>query len=627
MSPARASSRHAASAVALGLVASCSFDTGVDVPPPIAGEGVRITVEDGTPSVAVDPAHVPVVAGCNPGHVLHRAEPDRWACAPTSTSAGVPWSLATGVPAVWQDGDQDSFAALSCDTGQAVRRTATGSWTCAAVTTASAAIPWSRLSGVPAGLAGDQDRDAMATLPCGAGEVAKWRDAQGAWRCEADLTLSSAEVRRSVEGRPLHLADGTTMDRQAVATGPHVTSLPWSAITRKPAGIADGVDDDLVRSTSCAANQILTASSAAGGWACAADRVLTEAEVHARVDDDGYATATGVASLEQSVVAARGNTTSVAARVAASDALLDAVETRVLALTTRLPGYVPILPGTFTMGAPASEPGSEPDERPRHRVTITRPFWLKTTEVTQREWAEIAVAEGWSPVNPAAFLGCGLDCPVEQVNWFSAVAYVNALSRRELLPECYRLTGCNEHDPGSLHYCDEQVDLPYPDLVSCPGFRLPTEAEWEYAVRAGTTTALSSGDDLTGGSCAPIDTGLDAVGWYCGNNAVGYADCADSSAWGGDECAGTRPVAQRAPNAWGLYDVHGNLFEWTHDYEGSYTSTAAVDPIGPASATRHVLRGGAWDGVARYCRSAYRTYGTPYARLNDIGFRVARTIF
>ena len=229
-------------------------------------------------------------------------------------------------------------------------------------------------------------------------------------------------------------------------------------------------------------------------------------------------------------------------------------------------GYVRIAPGTFTMGSPMGEEGHDDDET-QHRVTITRGYCMKATEVTQGEWQAVMGS------NPSKFTNCGANCPVEQVSWDDAVGYANALSRREGLPECYS---------GSTFAG-----------LGCTGYRLPTEAEWEYAARAGTTGARYGN--------------LDSVAWY-DQNARGTP----------------HPVRQKQPNAWGLYDMLGNVWEWTGDWNDAYPATV-TDPTGPARGPSRVFRGGSWYNFARCARAAFRYYDSPGNRGNNLGFRLVRT--
>jgi formylglycine-generating enzyme required for sulfatase activity len=248
-------------------------------------------------------------------------------------------------------------------------------------------------------------------------------------------------------------------------------------------------------------------------------------------------------------------------------------------------GYKLIPAGTFTMGSPLTEPDRVPDEV-QHTVTITRDYWLKETEVTQGEWQALMGN------NPSYFPGCGADCPVEQVSWYDAVDYVNALSRAEGLPECYGGSGTNRTFVG----------------LSCLGYRLPTEAEWEYAARAGTLTSSYNGN-LTAGFSCNADPALSPIAWYCANSPPAI----------------TRPVGRKQPNAWGLYDMLGNVYEWTHDWYDTIGAGPATDPLGPSTGSYRVARGGGWDGAASFCRAAFRGSSGPSIRGIAVGFRPAKS--
>ena len=245
------------------------------------------------------------------------------------------------------------------------------------------------------------------------------------------------------------------------------------------------------------------------------------------------------------------------------------------------PGYVRIAPGVFTMGSPAGELGRDAGEV-QHQVTITRAFLMKTTEVTQAEWQAVMGN------NPSRFAACGGNCPVEQVSWNDAVDYVNRLSDAAGLARCY---DANRAFAG----------------LGCQGYRLPTEAEWEYAARAGTQTAYHTGVN-TQTNCNN-DPNLNLAGWYCGNAANT-----------------AHPVGQKQVNAWGLYDMHGNVFEWVQDWYAEYPAGAAVDPVGPAAGVNRVRRGGSWNGGAQFARAASRDDHTPDSRYSNIGFRPARSL-
>jgi len=206
--------------------------------------------------------------------------------------------------------------------------------------------------------------------------------------------------------------------------------------------------------------------------------------------------------------------------------------------------------GTFVMGAAT---GPE-DARPAHTVTLSS-FYMDQHEVTQESYEELM------GVSPSKFEGDRL--PVEQVRWTQAVKYCNARSRKEGLAPCYNET---------TWQCD----------FSAGGYRLPTEAEWEYACRAGTTTAYAFGDD---------PQGLGAHAWFKGN--------AERK---------THPVGGKPGNAWGLQDMHGNVAEWCHDFYAAdyYRTSPAQDPRGPVTGLKRVVRGGSWAGTAEKCTSWYR---------------------
>ena len=250
-------------------------------------------------------------------------------------------------------------------------------------------------------------------------------------------------------------------------------------------------------------------------------------------------------------------------------------------------GFVAIEPGTFTMGSPADELGRQADEV-QHDVTLTRAFFLAETEVSQAQWLEVMGS------SPTYFSGCD-DCPVEQVTWYEAVNYCNALSALEGLDPAYEVNGTNVSWDSSAN-----------------GYRLPTNAEWEYACRAGTTTAFYNGG-ITDIECA--DPNLEQIAWYCGNN------------WpiGPIEDYGTKDVGQKLPNAWGLYDMNGNVYEWCWDWKADYPAGPVTDPVGPDSGELRVMRGGSWYNHARQCRSASRASWYPELHYRHLGLRPARS--
>jgi formylglycine-generating enzyme required for sulfatase activity len=253
-------------------------------------------------------------------------------------------------------------------------------------------------------------------------------------------------------------------------------------------------------------------------------------------------------------------------------------------------GFLRINGGTFMMGSPASEGNN--DEKPQHQVTISS-FCMGKYEVTQREYEEVM------RTNPSNFKGPNL--PVEQVSWFDAIEYCNKRSLKEGLTPAYTLSGSVDNRTVTWNR-------------SANGYRLPTEAEWEYACRAGTTTRYWSGNDETSlaGKANVADLTVKEIypDWTIVNIRDGYAK--------------TSPVGSFSPNPWGLYDMHGNVYEWCWDWYGTYASGAQTDPTGALSGSNRVGRGGSWGSSASYVRSANRRYGDPYYRGHDLGFRLVR---
>lgn len=243
-----------------------------------------------------------------------------------------------------------------------------------------------------------------------------------------------------------------------------------------------------------------------------------------------------------------------------------------------------IPPGEFWMGSPEDEPGRY-EREVRHRVTLTRGYWMGDTPVTQALWEAVMGS------NPSRFVHP--QRPVERVSWRDVQGFIRRL---------------NERVPG--------LDV-----------GLPTEAEWERACRAGTDMATYVGDlEILGIHHAP---GLDAIAWYGGNSGVDFdlEDGYDPSDWPEKQHphtkAGTRVVGLKAPNVWGLFDTLGNVREWCADWQGDYDG-AAVDPVGPEWGISRVVRGGAWDSHARNVRAAYRHWYEPGYCLHYLGFRLAR---
>ena len=257
--------------------------------------------------------------------------------------------------------------------------------------------------------------------------------------------------------------------------------------------------------------------------------------------------------------------------------------------------FVTIQPGSFQMGSPESEAGRSSAEV-QHMVTLTGSFAMLSTEVTQGEF------ESLMGYNPSSFTECGADCPVEAVSWYEAAAYCNALSGDEGFASCYTCTGT-----GVDVSCEPAAGYATP--YDCPGYRLPTEAEWEYAARAGTITATYNGalDDAHLVCEQPNDV-LDSIAWFCGNS--------------GDT---PHPMATRTPNSWGLYDMLGNVWEWCHDWYADYPTDSVTDPWGGATGSGRVLRGGSWSARAGSARAASRGWHDPGGR-GVFGFRPVRSL-
>lgn len=216
-------------------------------------------------------------------------------------------------------------------------------------------------------------------------------------------------------------------------------------------------------------------------------------------------------------------------------------------------------PGSFVMGSPADEPQRNKAENPQRTVTLTRGYWLGRTEVTQGQYEKV------TGINPSTFKAVGEHGPVERVSWLDAMAFCRQLTEHQRtagrLPEGYH-------------------------------FMLPTEAQWEYACRAGTTGAYA-GDPQ-------------AMAWFEGNS-------------GGT----THPVGGKKPNSWGFHDMSGNVLEWCYDWYGEYAKGPQVDPSGPERGYFRIARGGSWRTELRVGRSAARAGGSPGRQDYTLGFRLA----
>jgi len=241
------------------------------------------------------------------------------------------------------------------------------------------------------------------------------------------------------------------------------------------------------------------------------------------------------------------------------------------------PAMIGLPVGKFRMGGEMIH-----EEKPIHEVELTTPFAMSETEVTQAQYQEVMGR------NPSHFRmeSDSAERPVESVSWLDAIEYCNKLSEQESLERCYKMNG-------------EDVEWSGP---SCKGYRLPTEAEWEYAARAEEGTE------------------------YAGS------DKAEDVAWFGEDFnkGGTHPVKKKQPNQWGLYDLSGNVWEWVWDwYRDGYEAKPEKDPVGPPKPSKvmasRVVRGGSWAGDARRTRVADRVRYPPAYRNQGLGFRLVRS--
>ncbi len=239
--------------------------------------------------------------------------------------------------------------------------------------------------------------------------------------------------------------------------------------------------------------------------------------------------------------------------------------------------------GTFIMGSPPDEAGRNADNETQHKVTLNQSFYIQATELTRGQWAAVlteaedrGISIGGLSKTPSTSASFDDDRrPVETVSWDDIQIFIGAL---------------NQLGEGT--------------------YRLPTEAQWEYAARAGTNTAFANGDvNFTSAACG-YDPNLDAMGWYCKNAVLR-----------------THKVGQKEPNTWGLYDMHGNVEEWCHDvYQEDLGSDHVSDPEGPAFGSRRVGRGGDWFEGQTHCRSAFRAFPSPGVRSDKLGLRLARQL-
>jgi formylglycine-generating enzyme required for sulfatase activity len=251
---------------------------------------------------------------------------------------------------------------------------------------------------------------------------------------------------------------------------------------------------------------------------------------------------------------------------------------------------VQIQGGTFTMGSPEDEPNRSEDET-QHSVTLTG-FSMGKYPVTQEQYLAVMGTNPSNYRNPSA-----TKHPVEKVTWYDALVFCNKLSVFEGLSPAYRISGSTDPATWGTGPITSNATWNAVEIVAdSAGYRMPTEAQWEYACRAGTTTAYNTGATIS-----------DDTGWYKDNS--------DNR---------THSVGEKPANAWDLYDMHGNVFEWCWDWYGTYADGAQTNPTGAVSGDKRVARGGSYYGDGEDMRSAFRDNYTPSTSLIDIGFRLVR---
>jgi formylglycine-generating enzyme len=290
--------------------------------------------------------------------------------------------------------------------------------------------------------------------------------------------------------------------------------------------------------------------------------------------------------------------------------------------------------GNFVFGSNEDAPDRAAYAEEQSKVTLTRSFQMAQMEVTQYQWQQMGLAL------PPQF-NEGDNLPVTFVNFYEAAVYCNALSKKEGLDECYNLSSCVgkfasggkietpdrakvvctedlKCEVDDMYYCTEEIHK-YDDWYACPGYRIPTSAEWEYAARAGTTTHTYNGDLLPNpqNGCEEQPNLLD-IAWYCYNSE--------------DQ---VHPVGKKRKNPWGFYDILGNVLEWTDyftdgeslDYNDGHSGEDLVDPLGKKIGAWKDIRGGSWTKDGAQTRSGEQFAADETYRRKDTGLRPVRTLF
>ena len=279
-------------------------------------------------------------------------------------------------------------------------------------------------------------------------------------------------------------------------------------------------------------------------------------------------------------------------------------------------GFCRIPAGCFVAGSPSCQPWRGANVEPELQITLTHEFEIAEHETTQAEWLAMGYPNpSRGPVGPQYGACAAPSCPIDRISWFEALAYANARSRAHVppLPECYELQGCTGGTVGTETMTCTGVRQTTASLHECLGYRVPTDAEWEYAARAGTRTPYYNGPMLSVRNVCEEDKALNEIAWYC-NNVI------DRS---------TSPVAQKLPNAWGLYDMIGNVEELASDaYTGLGPGTTILVNPGSqlGSLDQRPLRGGTVLTWPTTTTASYRGQVGWNEHGPTMGFRLVRTL-